>query len=253
MSNVPPPPPPPLSPPPGYVAYGGPGSFGGTFQRIGSLTKALVTLTSVTIVASASTLAVQLTLRSKALDFRADTITAEQFRDDLGPYIAIGAIAGLVGLATLIVQIIWTFRIAKNMEVLRRQSRKFSPGATIAVNILGGCTLGILPYFMWRELWKGSDSESPAGDPAWKQRPIGQIVHMWLVANLLTVVVAGGLGVGNAITRVSRNSDATIARQLDSRFGLVIAAGILSIATAVIFLGLIRQLSARHIQSTREA
>jgi Domain of unknown function (DUF4328) len=242
-----------MSPPPGYVAYGGPGAFGGSFQRIGSLTKALVALTIITLVATAATLAVQLTLRSKALDFRADRITADEFRDKLGPYIAIGAIAGLVGLAALIVQIIWTFRIAKNLEVLKRQPRAFSPGATIAINILGGCTLGILPYFMWRELWKGSDSESPAGDPAWKQRPIGPIVHMWLAANLLTVVVAGGLGVRNAVTRVGRNSDATIAEQLDSRFALVIAAGALSIATAVIFLGLIRQLSARHMQSTREA
>lgn len=253
MSNIPPPPPPPLSPPPGYIAYGGPGSFGGTFQRIGSLTKALVTLTIVTVVASAISLVIQLTLRSKALDYRDGTIALEEFADKLVPYETIGAIIGLVGLATLVVQIIWTFRIAKNMEVLQRQSRAFSPGATIAINILGGCTLGILPYFMWRELWKGSDSESPAGDPAWKQRPIGRIVHMWLAANLLTVIVAGGLGVGNAITRVSRNSDATIAKQLDSRFGLVVAAGVLSLATAVIFLGLIRQLSARHMQSTREA
>ena len=47
--------------------------------------------------------------------------------------------------------------MAKNLEVLGRQERTFSPGATIAINILGGCTLGILPYFMWRELWKGSD------------------------------------------------------------------------------------------------
>jgi hypothetical protein len=242
-----------MSPPPGYVAYGGPGAYGGTFQRIGGLTKALVILSIVTIVLSALSLITQLTLRSNALDFRDGSTTISEFADKLGPYLFVSALAGFVGLATLVVQIIWTFRMVKNLEVLGRVNRTFSPGATIAINILGGCTLGILPYFMWRELWKGSDPESPAGDPGWKQRPVGQVVHTWLIVTLLTVVVGAGLGIGNAVARISRNSDETIAKQLDSRFTLVVGAGALSIASAVIFLMLIRQLSSRHMRSTREA
>ena len=242
-----------MSPPPGYVAYGGPGAYGGTFRPIRNLTKALVVLTIVAIAASALGLVAQLALRNKALDFREGSMTLSEFRDKLGPYIAASVIAGLVGLAALIVQIIWTFRIAKNMEVLGRQGRSFAPGATIAINILGGCTLGILPYFMWRELWKGSDPESPRGDPNWKQRPVGSIVHIWIGVNLLTVIVAGGLGVSNALTRVNSNSDATIAKQLDNQLGLVIAAGALSVVASLIFLMLIRQLAARHMQATRES
>ena len=241
-----------MSPPPGYVAFGGPGAYDGRFQLIGSLTKALVVLSIITIVASALGLVTQLTLRGDALDFRDGSTTIEEFGDKLGPYLAVTAIAGLVGLATLIVQIIWTFRMAKNLQFLGRQDRTFSPGATIAINILGGCTLGILPYFMWRELWKGSDPESPPGDPTWKQRPVGQIVHTWLIATLLTVVVAAFLGIRNAIARVSRNSNATIAKQLDEQMALVVASGVMSLISAVVFLGLIRQLSARHMTTTRE-
>ena len=241
-----------MSPPPGYVAYGGPGSYGGTFRGIGGLTKSLEILTIVTIVLSALSLVTQLTLRGNALDFRDGTTTLQEFADKLGPYLAVSAVAGFVGLATLVVQIIWTFRIAKNLEVLGRQNRTFSPGATIAINILGGCTLGILPYFMWRELWKGSDPESPAGDPGWKQRPVGQVVHTWLIVTLLTVLVGAGLGVGNAVTRISRNSNATIAKQLDSRIALVMAAGVLSLVSAIVFLSMIRQHSSRHIRSIRE-
>ena len=248
-----PPPPPPLSPPPGYVAYGGPGAYGGTFQRIGSLTKALVALSIVGIAASAISLLVQLTLRGKALDFRNGTTTLTQFGDKLGPYLAVSALAGLVGIATLVVQIIWTFRIAKNLSVLGRQPQSFSPGATIAISILGGCTLGILPYFMWRELWKGSDPAVASGDPTWQQRPVGLIVHLWLVATLVTVGVSFGLGVGSAITRINRGSNESIAKQLDSQFGFVVIAGLMGIITAVMFLALIRQLSARHMQATREA
>jgi hypothetical protein len=242
-----------MSPPPGYVAYGGPGSYGATFQRIGGLTKALVTLSIVGIVASALSLVVQLPLRNQALDYRSGDLTLSEFTDKLGPYLAVSALAGLVGLAALVVQIIWTFRIAKNLEVLGRQSRSFSPGGTIAVNILGGCTLSILPYFMWRELWKGSDPDSTSGDPAWKQRPVGTIVHLWFAATLVTIGVSLALGVGSAVTRINRGSNSSLAKQLDTQFGFIVGAGTLGIIAAIAFVGLVRQLSSRHMQSTREA
>jgi len=242
-----------MSPPPGYAAYGGPGSFGGNVQRIGGLTKALVTLSIIGIVASAISLIVQLTLREKALDFREGSTTLDDFGDELGPYLAISAVVGLVALAALVVQIVWTFRMAKNLEVLGRQPRTFSPGATIAVNILGGCTLGILPYLMWRELWKGSDPEVPPGDPTWRQRPVGQVVHLWFAATLLTFAVSLALGVGNAVTRVNRGSNSSLAKQLDDQFAFIVVSGVLGIITAVLFVGLVRQLSSRHMLATREA
>lgn len=242
-----------MSPPPGYVSYGGPGAYGTTFRRIGGLTKALITLSIIGIAATAGSLVTQLALRSKALEYRNDELTLDEFTDKLGPYLGVTAVVGLVGLASLVVQIIWTFRIAKNMEVLGRQSRSFSPGGTIAINILGGCTLSILPYFMWRELWKGSDPEAPAGDPAWKRRSVGMIVHLWFAATLVTIGSSLALGVANAVTRINRGSNSTLAKQLDTQIGFVVAAGALGIVSAIAFVMLIRQLSARHMQATREA
>jgi Domain of unknown function (DUF4328) len=242
-----------MSPPPGYVAYGSPESYGTTFQRIGGLTKALITLSVIGIVALVGSLVAQLALRSQALEYRNDEMTLSEFTDKVGPYLGTSAVVGLVGLATLVVQIIWTFRIAKNMQVLGRQSRSFSPGGTIAVNILGGCTLSILPYFMWRELWKGSDPDAPAGDPAWKQRPVGMIVHLWFAAALVTIGASLALGVSSAIVRVNRGSNTTLAKQLDTQIGYVVSAGALGIVAAIAFVILIRQLSARHMQATREA
>jgi hypothetical protein len=241
-----------MSPPPGYVAYGGPGSDGVTFQRIGGLTKALVTLSIIGIVALVGSLAAQLAVRSDALAYRKDDLTLSEFTDKLGPYLGASAAVGLVGLATLVVQIIWTFRIAKNMQVLGRQPRSFSPGGTIAVNILGGCTLSILPYFMWRELWKGSDPDAPAGDPAWKQRPVGMIVHLWFAAALVTIGASLALGVASAVTRINRGSNSTLAKQLDTQIGYVVSAGALGIVSAIAFVMLVRQLSSRHMQATRE-
>ena len=73
-----------------------------------------------------------------------------------------------------------------------------------------------------------------------------------MIVSLLTVVIGAGLGIGNAVARISRNSDETIAKQLDSRIALVVIAGVLSLVSAIVFLSLIRQLSTRHMRSTRE-
>jgi len=242
-----------MNPPPGYVAYGSPGAYGGTPSRIGGLTKALVILSIIGIVAGAAALVLQLALRDKAIDFRNGEITSSDFADKAAPYLAATGLAGVVSFAALVVQIIWTFRMAKNLRVLGRPKQSFSPGVTIAINILGGCTLGILPYFMWRELWKGSDPSAAPGDPSWKQRPVGRIVHIWFAVSLVTVIVTFGLGAAGALTRVNRGSDSTIAKQLDTQFGFVIVAGLLGIITTILFINLVRQLSARHVQATREA
>jgi hypothetical protein len=242
-----------MSPPPGYVAYGGPGAHDATPSRIGGLSKALVILNIIGIVAGAIALLVQLALRNSAIDFRNGDLSSSQFADKAAPYLAATGLAGLVSLAALIVQIIWTFRMAKNLRTLGRPKQSFSPGVTIAINILGGCTLGILPYFMWRELWKGSDPTAPPGDLTWKQRAVGQIVHIWFAVSLLTVIASFGLGAASALTRVNRGSDTSIAKQLDNQIGFVVVAGVLGIITSILFISLVRQLSARHMQSTREA
>jgi hypothetical protein len=144
--------------------------------------------------------------------------------------------------------------MAKNLRALGRPSQSFSPGVTIAINILGGCTLGILPYFMWRELWKGSDPSVAPGDPEWKRRPILPLLHVWLVATLVTAVTSfTGGGAANAFTRVNSGSESSIAKDLDSHFGYIIAGGVFGIITTILFIVFVRRLAARHMQATREA
>jgi Domain of unknown function (DUF4328) len=220
---------PPTSPPPGYVAYGGAGAYGGTYQRIGGLTKAL-------------------SLRNNAIDFRNGIGTL-----NLGALIAIGLFAAAAGIALLVVQIIWTFRMSKNLAVLARPGQSFSPGATIAINILGGCTLGILPYFMWRELWKGSDPSGQRGDTSWKQGPVDAILHIWIALTLVNIAVSLVLGFGNALFQFRSRSNSAVARQLADQIGITAVTGLLSVATGALFLVFIRKLSARHMQATGEA
>lgn len=264
MSDLPPPPPPhsvpppyssqPYSaPPPGYVAYGGPGAVQGQFSPIGGLTKWLVALMAITLGVQVISLIVQFTLRDSATDFINDSISSSTFDDKLGLYLGISVLAGLVSLGQIVLLVIWTFRLAKNHQVLGRQPQTFGPGATIAVNILGGCTLGILNFFMWRELWKASDPATPAGDSGWKQNAVTPLLAIYLAVTLASVGAAVTLGITGAFGFQTGGNSNDLAENLNDRLGIVVLSGLLTVVTSAVFLIFVRQLSARHMAATREA
>jgi lysylphosphatidylglycerol synthetase-like protein (DUF2156 family) len=245
MSSIPPPPP--LSPPPGYVPYGGVGAAVGRFQTIGGLGKALVILTAISAALNLSLVALQLSLSEKADDPLA------VFEDAIAPIALIGLLVLALLVAALVIQIVWAYRMAANLRTLRREGQSFSPGATIAINILGPCTLGILPYFMWRELWKGSNPDSPAGDPNWKRGPVAGILTIWIVASLVAVIAGFSISAGTSVGNFADNQAENLAEQLRDQLGLTLAVGVLQVAVAVIFLVIVRQLTERHMRSTGES
>jgi hypothetical protein len=254
MSDMPPPPPPNMVPPPGYVQYGGYGAIQGQFRKIGGMTKWLVGLMAIAIAIQVISLLVQLTLRNSASDFLSDSITSSQFDDKLAVYLLVVLLAAAVSVGQIVLLVIWTFRLAKNHQLLGRQPQTFSPGATIAINILGGCTLGILNFFMWRELWKASDPETAPGDPTWKQRLVSPLIGVYLGMTLASVAAGLALGVSGAVGPVRTSDSSTdLAKNLSDKLGFVVLAGLLSLASAVVFIMIVRQLAARHMQATRES
>ena len=232
------------------MAYGGPGAAGRGVQPIGGLTKWLVVLLGVSVAVQAAMLVTQLSLRGAAADRVAQTITASDFKSKIGLYLAIAAVFAFMTIAQGVILIIWTFRMAKNHVLLGRIPQSFSAGLTIVVNILGGCTLGIANYFMWREIWKASDPTTLAGDPTWKQRVVSPLVAVHLGLTLAGVVV--GFFVGTAVSFKTNSSD-QVATNIRDRLPIVALAGVLQIAAAVVFIVLARQIAARHMQTTREA
>lgn len=254
MTDLPPPPPPSnMAPPPGYVAYGGYGAVGGNFQKIGGLTKWLVGLMVATMASQLISLLVQLSLRNSADDFLNSSINSSDFSDDIATYGLVLLLLSAVAIAQLVVLIIWTFRMAKNHLVLGRVPQSFSAGWTIAINILGGCTLGIINYFMWRDMWKASDPETAQNDPTWKQRAVSPLVAIQLAITLAGVGTGIALGVTSFGGVGGSGSDADLASNLSDKLGFVVLSGVLSVAGAAVFVMLVRQLGARHMKATREA
>ena len=247
-----PPPPPSMAPPPGYVPYGGPGAFS-PFARIGGIARALVILQIVTAVLSAVLLIVQLWLVGKADDFVAGTISSREFEDAAGPLLLVVLLSGLVAIAGLVLLIIWSYRIAGNLQKLGRAPLTWKPGLTIVVWLLGGCTLNIINMLMLREHWRGSDPEVPPHRAGWRDGPQSPLIVVWFALGIANVVVGIASGL-NSFSGVEVGNDTdSVAESLSDRLPLVIASGLLSLAAAVVLIAIVRQLTARHLQATRES
>jgi hypothetical protein len=255
MSDLPPPPPPPgnLTPPPGYVSYGQTAYGQGPLQRIAPLAKWLNGLLVTTLVVQIAALAAQFIVRSSAVDLVNNRITASDFNSKFAIVAGATLLAALIGIAELVVRCIWTFRMSKNLQVLGRSPLAFRPGVTVLTNILGGCTLGIANFFMWREMWVGSDPSTAPGDPEWKRKPVAPLIVGYLVLSLGGVLVGLSLGVASGFTTIRTGSSTDAAKNLADKLGVVAITGVLQIAASVVFIMIVRQLSARHMQATRES
>ena len=240
-----------MAPPPGYVPYGGPGAFS-PFARIRGIAKALVILQIATAVSTAILLLVQVSLVGKADDFVGDTISSSDFEDAVGPLLLLILLSGLVAIAELVLMIIWSYRIAGNLQKLGRAPLTWKPGLTIVAWLLGGCTLNVIIMLMLGEHWRGSDPEMPPHQNGWRDRPMLPLIAVWFALGLAQIVIGiasglnsfSGVGVGN-------NTD-SIAESLSDRLPLVIASGVLSLAATVVMISIVRQLTARHLLATRE-
>ena len=235
-----------FAPPPGYVPYGPGGQRG--FQPIGQVAKWLGVVLIASAVGQVLTVLAQIPDRNR----QNTNVSIDDLGGTFGLFLLVSLAVAAVSMAALVLQVLLAFRMAKNLQVLGRTGASFSPGACIAVVILGGCTAGILPFFMWRELWTGSDPSMPAHAPNWKSTKVGDIVVANLVLSVLSTVVGLATGVGSFVARIN-STTSSISDTSNSSAGWLLLSALVSAASTVVLLFLVRQLSARHMQATREA
>jgi len=252
MSDLPPPPPN-MQPPPGYVAYGGSGGSGMPTRPIRALGMWLVVLIAAAMVGQLVAVPLQFTLRDAARDFLS-TNDASAFDDKIALFLLLTVLISIASIGQIVVLCVWTFRLAKNAQALGRSPQSFSPGATVAVNLLGGCTLGILPFFMWRELWVASDPDTPPGDITWKRRAVTALIPVHLALTLAGVVVGVVIGLNRGLSNgISFGNDRDdLAETLDDKLALIGLQGAIGVAASIVFLLIVRQLTARHARAIGE-
>jgi hypothetical protein len=252
MSELPPSPPPrPSDPPPGYVAYGTPAAYRGWTKPVRGLGRVVVILQAITVAASIGVLAAQVSLLDDARDYSDDRLELEFFEDKLGAFYIAVLLSLLVSVASIVMIIIWSFRIAANLRQ-RGAEPTWKPGLTIVAWLLAGCTLNILPFLMLREHWAKSNPDV-APDPSRARGPMDPFIIGWFVLSLGAVAAGvfsgvkglGGIQVGN--------TEKDVAETLSDHLPATLISGVLGIASAICLIFVVRRLTDRHAQATLEA
>ena len=219
-------------------------------KPVRGLGKALFVLQIIAVAGSILVLVVNIALVDKAETFLDDAGSLSKFRDDLGAYYASAGVFGAVSLAMLILLIIWSFRIAKNLQ-LRHGNIAWKPGWTIVVWLLGGCTLNIINFLMLREHWIKSDPDPSYGQST-AARPVHPLIVAWFVLSLGQVAAGIASGVRSVNGFSFGNDTKDIAETLTDQLGFTVAAGVLGIAASVVLIFVVRRLTERHAQLTGE-
>ena len=217
-------------------------------KRVSGLAKIAMILVLATALTAFVELLVRQTVTDEAEDYLAGSIDKQEFQEAIIGYSIVPVVASLLQIATLVITIIWMFRIASNHRTLHRGGT-WGPGWAIAGWVLPPL-IYVIPTLMFVELWKASDPDVPIGGN-WRAKGGAPIPLIWGVlytaASVLSVAA-------NATGEFSLSgSETTLAEQLTSDQSLEVVVACLSLAAALAFVVLVRRLTRRHTRLTGEA
>ncbi len=245
---VPPPPPPNLTAPSGYVGYSPTPVTAVGLYRIGKLTKAAIALAGASAIVTLLSIVALQAAQDDAQLLLDDSIDVEEFVQRALPYLLMSVMQAVATLAAAIVTIIWMYRIAKNHRTLHRGGT-WGPGWAIGGWFLPPL-LYVIPFLMFRELWKASDPDVPIGGE-WKSNRASPWVPIWFVLyslvplGLLVAQSSGGFASFGA-------SERDLAQQIvDGHISTVISA-VVAVVGAIAFALLALGLDQRHRRLTGE-
>lgn len=251
---TPPPPPPPgnLTPPPGYVAYGA-GSYGAfsPFDRIRGLAKWIGVLVIVAAVTQVLSLITTFGLSDRASAYLRGDISEDDFIGSYALVAIVGLVSAGVGIAVIVLTFIWMFRLATNNRKLGRQSR-WSPGWAIGGWFCPPLVLYIIPFLMFRELWKGSDPQFGANDPRWTTARVSPLVTVWWLLYGIVPLLMIPLGFSMSFGGVGGGSTTDLAQQIEDSMGITALSTVAGVGSAVAYYLLVRALTARQVALTKE-
>lgn len=246
--RVPPPPPPNLIAPAGYSGYTASPIGMVPLKRVGAVGRASVVLVGMAAAFGLLTLAVSRTVTDDAEAFLDGSMNSDDFLEQVTPYMLFTVVQGAVVIASMVLVMIWMYRLAANHRSLHRGTT-WGPGWAIGGWFLPPL-LYIIPTLVFSELWRASDPDVPIGGE-WKSRPTSPLTYVWFV---LYSLVPLGLMFAQTDTVLSGvgTSDEELAKQIAGDQGIVFAEATVTVLAAVVFVVFARQLTSRHQRLTGE-
>ncbi|MCH9836078.1 DUF4328 domain-containing protein [bacterium] len=256
VANGPPPPPP---PPAGLMAPGGQDTYdiaptqrSGLSSVLGTARWAMI-LTAVAGVASLASAVLSANLAAKAQDYLDGRISEDAFLDanEIAPLVQLLSAGPLV--AAGVFGVIWMYRLATNVRTLGRATT-FAPIFAIFGWMLPPF-LFILPLLILRELWKASYLDNPPSSNGWRASGENRLLYLWFVVYGVipaTLTAVSLESVFNAALNLDTDTR-SIAEVTASMGGAeLIIGGVFSVVSAVVWILLVKQFTARHVALTGE-
>lgn len=180
--------------------------------------------------------------------FIAGTIDQDEFIEAATPYLLLSFVQGIAVIASAVLVIVWMYRIASNHRALHRDAT-WGPGWAIGGWFLPPL-LYIIPFLMFRELWRASDPDVPIGGE-WRSRPVSRLVPAWFVLYSIVPIVLLVFQSGDLMSAFS-GSETEVAEQLTGGQGPAVSGAAATVASAAVFIAMARGLGARHRRLTGE-
>lgn len=242
-------------PPPTLSAYGSP-EFMGPVRPIATtarlLTGALVLMVPIQVLS----LIDSWELVGSARDYLAGVISQDQFEAANSG----GALGGLHASITMIVTLsvavltfVWMQTMARNVRVLGRTGLTWGPGWAIGGWFVPPGLLYVVPWLMFRELWRASAPGAAASGTGWRAERVPHLIDVWWVLYGLVPILGLVTSFGAIADLAGSDNYRTIAENLDRFATLNLAVAGVGIVTTGVYFVMVRSLSARHMQCTGEA
>ncbi|MDA2944733.1 MAG: DUF4328 domain-containing protein [Actinomycetota bacterium] len=227
---------PPPPPPPDLIA----GAGSGPVRPISGLTTTLSILVSVVGVLGVLFAAINETALDEARSFLIGSLDEDRFVEAYGPALTIQLVQSLAQLTAGITVIVWMHRLVTNHRAVGRVGR-WRPGWAIGGWFAPPLVLYVIPFLMFREIWRASDPDSDD----WQNSPVAPVVTWWFVlfgALPLVFVAAQGIdGLGGLGT----GAEAVATQAIDQR-STIWGSAVLNMAAAVAMVAMARRIADRH-------
>ena len=238
-----PPPGSPLAAPPGYVGYTATPLGNYPLKRVGALAKAAMILVGIAGACSLLTYLIGIPLVDDAEAFLRGDTSSNDFARTMAPYGVVALVQGVATLAAVVLVMMWMHRLAANLRAMHRGTR-WGPGWAIGGWFLPPL-LYIIPFLMFRELWRASDPDVAIGGE-WRSRPVSWVVTAWFVVYGPVSIVVQAVSAGSGLS--FGGSERDLAEQVVDAQDTAAFAGVAGVVAAALFIAMAARLTSRHKQ-----
>jgi hypothetical protein len=217
-------------------------------KRVGGISKAASILVVLTGLAAIATILSTQAVADDAQAFLDDEISSSDFLTAITPYALLSFLQVFVLFASVVLVMVWMYRVASNLRSLHRGTT-WGPGWAIG-GWFAPPFLFLIPFLVLREMWKASDPAVPVGGE-WRGTTASPLITAWFVVYGPLQLVLQAFQLDETFAGLGA-SETSMAEQIVGSQTVPTIAALSQLVAAVLFAMVAHRLTARHRQLTGE-